>query len=401
VNFVNPQELQQVTQTGKVGRFSSLDKKYVIAGVCVGLVVVASVLILTRLESSKLWNERNSIFGQLAKTNPGDETKESEKNIVNALTGVEYTEEESKDWKDLRPLGVMINNHQDARPQAGLIDAEFTYEIVAEGGITRFLAFYQSVLPEKIGPIRSAREYYLVLAKEMGDAMLMHHGYSPQALVAIETWPVRSLQRGAAPYWRENPRNVAIEHTLYASGKEVVKKGLELGWEGKSANFYVWQFKDDATAYSAMPQATTIAYDFWYPGDFSAEWTYDSATNDYFRFMGYDSVGKSVPHIDETTNQQLKVKNLIVQFATETKIAGDDKNRLDYEFVGSGKGYVFIDGRVIEVTWSKAERDVRTKYYDMNGSEIRFNRGKFWVSVLPDRNPDFLKFSAEAAPKTN
>ena len=150
-----------------------------------------------------------------------------------------------------------------------------------------------------------------------------------------------------------------------------------------------------------MPQATTIAYDFWYPGDFSAEWTYDSATNDYFRFMGYDSVGKSVPHIDETTNQQLKVKNLIVQFATETKIAGDDKNRLDYEFVGSGKGYVFIDGRVIEVTWSKAERDARTKYYDMNGSEIRFNRGKFWVSVLPDRNPDFLKFSAEAAPKTN
>ena len=303
--------------------------------------------------------------------------------------------------ENLYPIAVIIENLVEARPQSGLSRASLVFEAEAEGNITRFLAFYQSVLPEKIGPIRSAREYYLVLAKEMGDAMLMHHGYSPQALVAIETWPVRSLQRGAAPYWRENPRNVAIEHTLYASGKEVVKKGLELGWEGKSANFYVWQFKDDATAYSAMPQATTIAYDFWYPGDFSAEWTYDSATNDYFRFMGYDSVGKSVPHIDETTNQQLKVKNLIVQFATETKIAGDDKNRLDYEFVGSGKGYVFIDGRAIEVTWSKAERDARTKYYDMNGSEIRFNRGKFWVSVLPDRNPDFLKFSAEAAPKTN
>ncbi len=385
-HFVNPQELQPG------GSFS---KKYIIAGLVVGLVLVGAFFALSYFKNSNLWVNRSSVFKNVG--DGGAKPKEIVKPIMNPLTGVMYTEEDSASWKDVRPLGVMINNHPDARPQAGLVDAEFTYEIVAEGGITRFLAFYQSVLPEKVGPIRSAREYYLVMAKEMGDAMYMHHGFSPQALIDIDSWPVRSLQRGNAPTWRENPRNVAVEHTLYANAKELVKTGLDLGWTGKAEDFYTWQFKDDTGTYGSMPEADKISYDFWYQGDFSAMWQYDKSSNSYLRFMGFDDGGKEIPHKDETTGKQISVSNLIVQFATETKIAGDEKNRLDYTLIGSGKGYVFLDGRAIEVTWSKAGRDARTKYYDTNGAEVKFNRGKFWVAIIPDRSPENLKFSSSTA----
>jgi hypothetical protein len=396
--FINPARFEEG---------SSIGKKYIIAGIVVGLVIAGAALFLTQEQGKNLWNKRASIFGQIVKETTATKTSEVPRPIQNPLTGIMYTEEESKDWKDLRPLGVMINNHPSARPQAGLVDAEFTYEIVAEGGITRFLAFYQSILPAKVGPVRSTREYYLVVAKEMGDAMLLHYGYSPQAGVDIDAWSVRSLQKGGIEggycpncLWRENPRNVAIEHTLYANAKEVVKRGLELGWGGKAENFYVWQFKDDAGSYSSMPKADKISYDFWYPGDFSAMWQYDASTNSYLRSMGFDSANKEIPHTDELTKQQINVKNLIVQFATENRIVGDEKNRLDYTLVGSGKGYAFMDGRVIEVTWSKAARDARTKYYDANGVELKFNRGKFWVAVLPDRNPESLKVS-QTAPSGN
>jgi hypothetical protein len=357
-----------------------------------GLAITGFSLLLLQIRNKEVWRDRLSIFGQIGTNTPQAKPQDVPRPIQNVLTGMMYTEAEAKDWQDLRPLGVMVNNHPDARPQAGLIDADFTYEMVAEGGITRFLAFYHSILPDKVGPIRSIREYYLVLTREMGDAMVMHHGYSPQASAAIDAWGVRSLDKGAAPYWRENPRNVAIEHTLYASAKAAVDRGIQLGWEGKTEDFYVWQFKDAAGDYQLLPKADKIAYDFWYQGDFSAMWQYDAATNSYLRFMGFDAAGKELPHVDELTAKQLAVKNLIVQFATESKIAGDEKNRLDYTLVGSGKGYVFMDGRAIEVTWSKAARDARTKYYDTNGLEIKFNRGKFWVAILPDRSPETLKF---------
>lgn len=165
-------------------------------------------------------------------TNDSASIKTPKNEVINPLTGVSYSEEVAS-WKGLRPLGVMVNNYVDARPQSGLISADLVYEIVAEGGITRYLAFFLSETPEKIGPVRSTREYYLVLVKELADAMIMHIGWSPQALEAIETWPVRSLARGGASFWRDQARidnGIAIEHTAYVNGPELRKLGDDLGW---------------------------------------------------------------------------------------------------------------------------------------------------------------------------
>jgi hypothetical protein len=302
--------------------------------------------------------------------------------VVNPLTGELFSKDEVP-WEDTRPLAVMVNNHADARPHSGLIYADLVYEIVAEGGITRFLAFYLSNTPEKIGPVRSTREYYLVLVKEQADAMLMHIGYSPQALEAIQTWPVRSLARGGADFWREE-RGVATEHTAYVNGKDLRVLGDQLGWQG-TREVTPLKFKD-GEKYTTAEDSTEIIIDFWYEGDYSAIFKYQPDTNSYLRFTGYDLEGNPIAHKDQETQKQVEVKNLIVQFVAESPILGDDKNRLEYQLIGSGEGVAFIDGKAIPVTWSKDSRDERTLFYDTNGSDMEFNRGKFWISIVPDRN---------------
>ena len=96
------------------------------------------------------------------------------------FTGV-MSEEESLS----RPVAVMINNHPLARPQSGLSQADIVYEFITEGNVTRLLAIFQSELPEQIGPVRSARDYFIHMAKGL-DAFYVAHGYSPDALAAVK-----------------------------------------------------------------------------------------------------------------------------------------------------------------------------------------------------------------------
>lgn len=353
--------------------------------------LLALFVIISILFSLWLVFVKSGKFGAKKLSPYSDETaNDSTPKVMADLTGELFKENEAGSWVNERPFGVMVNNHVDARPQSGLIYADLVYEIVAEGGITRFLAFYLTNTPEKIGPVRSTREYYLVLVKELSDAMVMHIGYSPQALVAIDTWPVRSLFRGGCEsisgcVWRDNPRNVAYEHTAYTNGVILRELGVDLGWEGKG-DIRVYKFKDKMGLYDDKPSANKISIDFWNKGDYSSIFDYNQVNNTYLKSTGYDLAGNPIPHKDQETGEQIEVKNLIVQFVNEISIVGDEKGRLDYQFVGSGQARVFIDGKVIDATWSKSSREDRTLFYDTNGNEIEFNRGKFWIAIVPDRN---------------
>lgn len=383
---MNMQETQETKDVHTLKAVEKKDPKKIILIVVLGLTFG---LFVTSFTYTYLFSgDSKSLITPLSKDSLLDSNKNSV--VMNPLTGEEFTESEATLWKDIRPLAVMINNYTAARPQSGLIDADLVYEIVAEGGITRFIAFFQSKLPEKVGPIRSARHYYLVLVKELGDAMFMHIGWSPQALNAIETWPVKSLGRGQATFWRDATRlanGVATEHTAYSNAKDLVQTGLELGWDGTHA-FDIWKFKDDSNTQDNQDKVNKVTIDFWYKGDYSAIWEYDASSNSYLRYTGYDNQGVPIAHVDQETQDQMSFKNVIVQFAVEKPIVNDPKHRLDYELIGSGEGLVFIDGTVYNVTWSKESREERTIFYDENGVEMEFNRGKFWISIVPERNKE-------------
>ena len=317
------------------------------------------------------------------------------------LNGEKYSVQQRQWWEKHRPLGVMIENMIDARPQSGLSYADVVYEAVAEGGITRFLAVFYCQDAPFIGPIRSARTYFVDWISEYADYPLYAHvggANAPgpaDALGQIDQYgwtgynDLNQFSIGFPTYWRDYDRlghTVATEHTMYSTTSKLWAVGAQRGLtnvdkNGNSwdANFVKYAFKDDAPA-SARPASQSIHLEFW-PSqtDYNVDWTYDSKTNLYLR----ENAG--TPHIDRDTGKQLTAKNIVVMYMQERSANDgyeDGVHRL-YGDKGTGKAVIFMDGKQTQGTWKKASRTARTLIYDNNGNPIVFDRGKIWFTILP------------------
>lgn len=330
------------------------------------------------------------------KIQPGEPTTEA-----CPLNGVMRTKTEKNWWSGHRPLGVMIENHSDARPQSGVSRADIVYEAVAEGGITRFLAIYYCQDAPFVGPVRSARTYFLDFISPYADFPLYAHvggANTPGPADAISQigdygWnqynDLNQFSLGFPTYWRDYERlgrPVATEHTMYSTTTKLWnfaekerdltnmdKKGVS--WD---VNFVPFTFKDDSPGKDKL----SPSYFFWssmFKGDYAVTWKYDPVNNDYLRFNG----GKE--HLDLNTNKQLTAKNVIVLFMTEEHANDgyEGNQHLLYGTEGSGNMLLFQDGKKIEGTWSKKDRESQFKFKDSLGQEIKFNRGQIWFSVVP------------------
>jgi hypothetical protein len=318
------------------------------------------------------------------------------------LTGEKFSLPERQIWEKRRPLTVMIENHAEARPQSGLSRADVVYEAVAEGGITRFLAvFYCKASAEEVqvGPVRSARTYFLDFASEYGDFPLYAHvggANTPgpaNALgqIADYGWVAKGndlnqFSIGFPVFWRDYERldhPVATEHTMYSTTEKLwevaQKRGLtDLDRDGNPWNkkFIKWQFKED----QARPAGRSPQFSFWNGyADYQVKWEYDPATNFYQRLNG----GKI--HQDQNNEEQLAAKNVILIFAKESRANDGYENNLHllYKIRGEGRALVFQDGEAVESTWSKKDRQDRMIFKDSRDREIKFNRGPIWLELLP------------------
>ena len=330
------------------------------------------------------------------------------------LNGEKYTKSEKEAWEKLRPLIVMIENHDDARPQSGLSNADVVYEAVAEGGITRFLAiFYCDIISAArsgvydLGPVRSARTYYLDWASEYSDYPLYVHVGGAHCSEAYEGGPcttpreARALEQIGDYGWlsqrndmnqfslgynvcRREPertgRTLATEHTMYCGSftlwEEALKRGLgAVDEDGNqwNKNFVSWQFKEE----KAGGQSLSPEFYFWEGyKEYQVKWEYDSGSNHYKRINGGTSL------TDNNNQEQLTAKNIVIQFARE-RATGDAEKHLLYTTTGEGRALIFQDGQLIKGEWSKKDRKSRTIFTDLNGKEIKFNPGPIWIEVLP------------------
>ena len=279
-----------------------------------------------------------------------------------------------------RPYAVMINNLGAARPyHTGLQDAYLVYEIVVEGGITRYLALFKDKTNEVVGNVRSARHYYIDYVLE-NDAYYVHWGWSPQAQSDISSLDIDNLNGltyGSPYFFRQNISGVNTEHKAFTNLSELANLVDRLGYR-KETN------KDLLLNYSAtsveLPEDATDAteIDIKYSGSSTTNYVYDSDAKVYKQFVN------DKEHTDYETKEQYTVKNIIVYQIGNTTIAGDEKGRQDLDNIGSGDGYYITEGKVIPITWEKDSRSSQTVYRDESGEEITVNDGNTWIHIVPN-----------------
>ena len=278
------------------------------------------------------------------------------------------------------PLAIMIENHPDARPQSGLDKASIVYEAITEGGITRFMAVYAPQDADKVGPVRSARTYFIDWLSEF-NAYYGHVGGNLDALDKIKTDQIFDLDQfglGETAYWRVPQGGKAIEHTMYTSTKLLYTQAAKKGWSSNS-NFTSLNFRKPSPANSMVQN---ISIDFSTPS-YKVDWQYDSQTDTYLRSLA------GIPHKDAVTGSRLAAANLIIQnvdrWNAPTTI-GEDGWAM--QTIGSGSALIFIEGKEIKATWKKTGLNSRTIFYDETGREISFIPGTFWYEITP---PDVFK----------
>jgi hypothetical protein len=283
------------------------------------------------------------------------------------LTGLPITPEELS----LRPIAVMIDNFATARPQSGLMNAEIVYEMPAEGGITRYMAIFHHLDTEKIGPVRSARPYFIDKAMEY-NAVYIHAGGSNQALEDIQTLKVDALNdlKGDGNFWRSKDRK--MPHNLYTNTKltrEVmsVRKLDNKKWS--SPVNVSSQFVD-------LDGKLTNSFSIDYKQGYKVGYQYDQDKKVFFRTINGTRLK------DKETGTEISTVNMIVERVSSQVI--DKAGRLELSDIGKGDGYFLTAGKLIQIKWSKDSRQAKTIYTDLKGNPIKLNKGNTWIQVVPD-----------------
>lgn len=270
-----------------------------------------------------------------------------------------------------RPLAVMIGNSTAARPQAGLDKARLVYEVLTEGGITRFLAIYPFDDAPLVGPIRSARPHFIQLAQPLG-AVYVHCGQSPSAEVLLKREHIPEINEldGARPFWRDRARRAP--HNLYASTASLSREAERHGSDRGSVS---WPGLPESVVVNGE-LAGSVSIDYHRGTRYQVRYDYDRDRNVYLRSVN----GK--PHRDSVTGAQLSAGTVIVEQASTLDL-GTDTGEQSIQVFGSGRCWFVRDGRWAPGRWFRQPALLGTRYEDVLGNPLGTGTGPTWVLIVP------------------
>lgn len=300
---------------------------------------------------------------------------------ISPITGMLIPEEMVK----RRPVAMQINNIRVAYPQSGITQADVIYETLAEGNITRLLAVFHVYDAEKIGPIRSARHYYLDMAASH-DAVYMHYGGSPQAYAYINQIKAPSLdgitRADGVLSWRDPERKAIprmLEHSVYTSRKLIDEAWGAVGYRKDIREDFASGLlfrKEGKAPFGQRADYITIPFS----GTYVSSFEYDYETREYIKYSADEL------HMDALADQPLRFTNLLVQKTEMYVIPGDDAGRREVKIIGKGTGNYISHGRAVSIEWSKAAYDEPTRYVDVKtGKPLNMNPGKTYIAIVPQR----------------
>ena len=318
-------------------------------------------------------------FAQKNANNGQDQNKTNQTNEENNNTPTPVEVKEPKTFKgNDRPIAVMLDNHKDAMPQAGLNSAYMVYEIIVEGGETRLMALFKGVNLDKIGPIRSSRHYYLDYALE-NDAIYVHFGWSPKAQSDITKLGVKNINgisESSKSFWRATDKNHSYLHSVATSTENILDIANRKGYATTSTQKSILNYVVDEVNLDSKNEATKVTIP--YSTSNTVTYEYDPITKRYTRYS------RDTKQLDWATGETVTVKNIIITKCKNWALNdGENKGRQDIGNVGTLEGYYITNGKAIEITAEKTSRSAQTVYKDKQGNEIKVNDGNTFVQICP------------------
>ena len=304
-----------------------------------------------------------------------------------------------------RPIAVMIPNNSAAMPQYGISKASIIYEAPVEGRITRLMPVFEDFDDlERIGPVRSSRDYFVYVA--MGyEALYCNWGLArPYVEELINRDTVQNISAGVEGIY--NPAHEAFDRVsrsgyateftgyLFIDGMEKAAERLEYDWEYDDAYVPPFTFAPDGTRAEDNYQDKEDAQ-VCYPGGqvgnqggygaYNPSFEYNEEDHLYYRYQN----GKE--QIDELDGSQLTVSNVVFQYCHGE--VRDSHDYLAFGVHGEGDAIVFTGGKVIKGSWDRYDGDATpARFYDEDGEEIIFNQGKTWVCCIWQEYGEFVEY---------
>jgi hypothetical protein len=292
-----------------------------------------------------------------------------------ALTGLPVTPAAALQ----HPIAVMVDDQKDARPQAGFNAADIVWQAPAEGGIPRYMLIFQSQLPTMVGPIRSARQYYIEWAAEW-RAMYAHIGGSGQAMATLAAKGHGQLVYNADGFRFDGSDMIRVKdrqapHNLMSDAEKLRDMAVKVGAKDGPVT-PVWSFGGPIAA-DARPVGTTITVHFPYE---TIAFRYHAATNTYWRFIDKSKT----PQLDAADGRIVAPTNVVIlrmRFGPLND-GHPEKKRLEARDVGSGDAIISTNGRVIQGRWKKASVTAPTLLFDGSGAPVTLTAGQTFVEVI-------------------
>lgn len=294
-----------------------------------------------------------------------------------------------------RPIAVMIDNHNLAWPQSGLNDAYMVYEIIAEGGETRLMALFKGADLEKIGPVRSARHYFIDYAME-NDAMYVHFGQSPQAQSDIKKFSINDINgisEDGSTFWRVKDKSAP--HNAVTSTAKLLESAQNKKYRTTSSETSVLKYVTDEVNLEDGQGAVSVTIP--HSTLQTVKYEYDSEKKVYERYA------RNKEQTDWTTGETVTTKNIIITFCDNyTLTDSENKGRQGLYNIGTFDGYYITNGKAIKIKCIKEARDSKTKYEDLDGNEIKINDGNTFVNICPKNAEVEIEAPVEeTVPETN
>lgn len=277
-------------------------------------------------------------------------------------------------------IAVMIDDLSPARPQSGLSSASVVWHAPAEGGVPRYMALFQERVPGEVGPVRSARSYFIAWAAEW-DSVYVHSGGSPQALATLRrygrgqyVYDADEFRWGGRYLWRSTTRYAP--HNVYTDGDHLRDLALAVGAKD-GAREAVWRFADDLP-FRRRPAGGRIVVEYSYN---TIRYDYDRATNTYLRTVSVEKAQH-----DAGTGTRIAPRNVIIMVVRFAPL-NDRKHRLEADLIGSGTAWIATNGKTIKGTWKKTSTTGPTRFYDAEGNPVTLTVGQTFIQVMPKGSP--------------